>query len=85
MSKIGAARGNLPEYKHEQYMNDGNACQSIAPMQMSLDKAALLTDYNQLISLKCVQVLLAYIVKKGMDAKHLTTKGYGFSEPIAEK
>lgn len=49
---MGAARGNLPEHKHEQYKNDENACQAIVHMQMSYDKAALLTDCNQPSSLK---------------------------------
>lgn len=166
LNKIGAARGNLPEYKREQYMDDENVCQAIAPVQMTVDKAAILADakplsstfnslkaaevkpiikaevkvltnkvipdiqfetysakikavsypnldnaiatlkewgdsnveiaghtekrdtskadYNQALSEKRAQAVLAYLVEKGMDAKRLTAKGYGFSQPIAE-
>jgi adhesin transport system outer membrane protein len=166
LNKIGATRGNLPEYKREQYMNDENVCQAIAPVQMTVDKAAMLADakplsstlnslkaadlkpiikaevkllankiipdiqfetnsakikavsypnldnaiatlkewgdsnveiaghtdkrdtskaaYNQALSEKRAQAVLAYLVKKGIDAKRLTAKGYGFSQPIAE-
>jgi len=166
LNKIGATRGNLPEYKREQYMDDENVCQAIAPVQMTVDKAAMLADakplsstfnslkaaevkpiikaevkalankiipdiqfetnsakikavsypnldnaiatlkewgdsnveiaghtdkrdtskadYNQALSEKRAQAVLAYIVKKGIDRKRLTAKGYGFSQPIAE-
>jgi len=50
LNKIGATRGNLPEYKREQYMNDENVCQAIAPVQMTVDKAAMLADAKPLSS-----------------------------------
>lgn len=166
LNKIGASRGNLPEYKHEQYMDDENVCQALAPLQMTVDKGALLADakplsstfnsikaleaqpmvkaepkllvkkvipdiqfetnsakiklesyahldsavltlkewgdspveiaghtdkrdtsiadYNQVLSEKRAQAVLAYVVKKGINAKRLTAKGYGFSQPITE-
>lgn len=50
LNKIGAVRGNLPEYKREQYMDNENVCQAIAPIQMTIDKAALLADAKPLSS-----------------------------------
>jgi len=44
LNKIGAARGGLPEYSREQYMDSENVCHAIAPVQMTVDKAALLAD-----------------------------------------
>lgn len=55
LRKIGASRGNLPEYSREDYMNAENICQAVAPVQISVDKAALLADAkplsNTLVSL----------------------------------
>lgn len=55
LQKIGASRGNLPEYSREDYMNAENICQAVAPVQISVDKAALLADAkplsNTLVSL----------------------------------
>ncbi len=55
LRKIGASRGNLPEYSREDYMNAENVCQAVAPAQISVDKAALLADAkplsNTLVSL----------------------------------
>ncbi|MDO9206279.1 MAG: TolC family outer membrane protein [Methylotenera sp.] len=163
LNKIGAARGGLPEYKRESYMDNENVCQAIAPVQVVVDKAELLAnakplsstlttlktpepakieikplankvvpdvqfetnsakikavsypvldnaiitlkewgdssveiaghtdqrdtskaDYNQALSEKRAKAVLEYVVKKGVDAKRLTAKGYGFSQPIAE-
>ncbi len=50
LNKIGAARGNLPEYKREQYMDTENVCQAISPEQLTVDKAALLADAKPLSS-----------------------------------
>lgn len=44
LNKIGAARGALPEFSREQYMDSENVCHAIAPVQMTVDKAALLAD-----------------------------------------
>jgi len=41
-------------------------------------------DYNQKLSEKRAKAVLEYVVKKGKDAKRLTAKGYGFSQPLAE-
>lgn len=163
LNKIGAARGGLPEYKRESYMDNENVCQAIAPVQVTVDKAELLAnakplsttlttlktpepakietkplankvvpdvqfetnsakikavsypvldnaiitlkewgdssveiaghtdqrdtskaDYNQALSEKRAKAVLEYVVKKGVDAKRLTAKGYGYSLPIAE-
>ncbi len=167
LNKIGAARGGLPEYKRESYMDDENICQAVAPVQETVDKAALLADakplsstisiakpvvsavepakvevkpmankvvpdvqfetnsakikeisypvldnaintlkewgdsnvevgghtdqrdtskadYNQRLSEKRAKAVMDYIVKKGIDAKRLSAKGYGYSKPIAE-
>jgi len=48
LKKIGAARGNLPEYSREEYMDIENVCQAVAPVQMQVDKAALLADAKPL-------------------------------------
>lgn len=163
LNKIGAARGGLPEYKRESYLDNENVCQAIAPVQVTVDKAELLAnakplsstlttlktpepakietkplankvvpdvqfetnsakikvvsypvldnaiitlkewgdssveiaghtdqrdtskaDYNQALSEKRAKAVLEYVVKKGVDAKRLTAKGYGYSQPIAE-
>lgn len=163
LNKIGAARGGLPEYARENYMDNENVCQAIAPAQITVDKAALLADakplsstlsvlkvaeppkveakplakkvvpdvqfetnsakikavsytvldnavitlkewgdsnveiaghtdqrdtskadYNQNLSEKRAKAVLEYVAKKGIDAKRLTAKGYGFSQPLAE-
>jgi adhesin transport system outer membrane protein len=163
LSKIGAARGGLPEYKHESYLDDENVCQAVSPVQETVDKAALLADakplsstissaklveppkvevkpmankvvpdvqfetnsskiksisypvldnaintlkewgdsnveiaghtdqrdtskadYNQRLSEKRAQSVMDYIVKKGIDSKRLSAKGYGYSQPIAD-
>ncbi|MDO9366386.1 MAG: TolC family outer membrane protein [Methylotenera sp.] len=44
LNKIGAARGGLPEVSREQYLESENVCHAIAPVQMTVDKAALLAD-----------------------------------------
>ena len=163
LRKIGAARGGLPEYKHESYLDDENICQAVSPVQVTVDKAALLADakplsstlsiakpaepakvevkpmankvvpdvqfetnsakikavsypvldnaintlkewgdsnveiaghtdqrdtskadYNQRLSEKRAKAVMDYIVKKGIDAKRLSAKGYGYTQPIAE-
>lgn len=48
LRKIGASRGSLPEYSREDYMNAENVCQAVAPVQISVDKAALLADAKPL-------------------------------------
>ena len=48
LKKIGAARGNLPEYTREEYMDAESVCQAVAPVQMQVDKAALLADAKPL-------------------------------------
>lgn len=50
LNKIGAARGDLPEYKREQYLDDENVCQAISPVPVTVDKAALLADAKPLSS-----------------------------------
>jgi adhesin transport system outer membrane protein len=163
LNKIGAARGGLPEYSRESYMDSENVCIAVAPIQETVNKAALLADakplsstlttlklheppkaqvkplankvvpdvkfetnsakiltvsypvldnalitlkewgdssveiaghtdqrntskadYNQTLSEKRAKAVLDYMVTKGIDAKRLTAKGYGYSQPIAE-
>ncbi len=48
LKKIGAARGNLPEYSREEYMNAETICQAVAPEQLQVDKDALLADAKPL-------------------------------------
>ena len=48
LKKIGAARGNLPEYSREEYMNAETVCQAVAPEQLQVDKDALLADAKPL-------------------------------------
>lgn len=50
LNKIGAARGGLPEFAREKYMDNENVCQAVAPIQMTVDKAALLADAKPLSS-----------------------------------
>ncbi|HEY9269242.1 MAG TPA: TolC family outer membrane protein [Methylotenera sp.] len=50
LRKVGAARGNLPEYSREEYMNAENICQAVAPVQITVDKEALLADAKPLSS-----------------------------------
>lgn len=48
LKKIGASRGNLPEYSREAYADAENVCQAIAPEQIQVDKAALLANAKPL-------------------------------------
>ena len=48
LNKIGAARGDLPEYKREAYLDSENVCQAISPTQVTVDKAALVADAKPL-------------------------------------
>ena len=41
-------------------------------------------DYNPRLSEKRAKAVMDYIIKKGIDAKRLSAKGYGYSQPIAE-
>ena len=174
LDRIGATRGNLPEYAREAYMDSENVCQAIAPEQITIDKEALLAnaeplgynvstfkiagstkmaepakaeatklnvkslstkvipdvqfetdsakiqpasyphldnaiatlkewgnakveiaghtdqrdtsnaEYNQKLSEDRAKSVLEYVVKKGIDAKRLTAKGYGFTLPITK-
>ncbi len=50
LRKIGAARGNLPEYSREEYVDAETVCQAVAPVQITVDKDALLADAKPLSS-----------------------------------
>jgi len=50
LRKVGAARGNLPEYSREEYMDAENVCQAVAPVQIIVDKEALLANAKPLSS-----------------------------------
>lgn len=50
LNKIGAKRGNLPEYSRETYMDSENVCDAVAPIPVTFDKAALLADAKPLSS-----------------------------------
>lgn len=41
-------------------------------------------DYNQKLSKRRAESVLNYLVKKGINKKRLTSKGYGASQPIAD-
>lgn len=41
-------------------------------------------DFNMKLSQKRAQAVVDYVVKKGIDAKRLTAKGYGFTQPVAD-
>lgn len=41
-------------------------------------------DYNQRLSEKRAKAVMDYIVKKGIDAKRLSAKGYGYSKPLTD-
>lgn len=41
-------------------------------------------DYNLQLSDKRAHAVREYLISKGIDAKRLTAKGYGFAKPIAE-
>lgn len=48
LRRIGAGRGNLPEYTRAEYMDAENNCQAEAPIQIIVDKDALLADAKPL-------------------------------------
>ncbi len=48
LNKIGSTRQGLPEVTHENYMDAANVCEAIAPVQVTVDKAALLADAKPL-------------------------------------
>ncbi len=50
LRKVGAARGGLPEYSREEYMDAENICQAMAPVQIIVDKEALLANAKPLSS-----------------------------------
>ncbi len=50
LNKIGAKRGNLPEYDREAYMDSENVCSIVAPIPVTFDKTALLADAKPLSS-----------------------------------
>jgi len=51
LNKIGAQRGNLPEYAREEYLDNENVCQALAPVQIQIDKAALVADAKPLANI----------------------------------
>lgn len=48
LNKIGASRANLPEYAREEYLDNESVCHAIAPVQIQIDKAALVADAKPL-------------------------------------
>jgi adhesin transport system outer membrane protein len=48
LNKIGATRGNLPEYQREDYLDNENICKVVVPVQMQIDKEALLAGAKPL-------------------------------------
>jgi adhesin transport system outer membrane protein len=50
LKKIGAQRAGLPEVQRDAYLDSENVCQSVAPVQMNIDKAALVADAKPLPS-----------------------------------
>lgn len=51
LNKIGARRGNLPEYAREEYLDNENVCHAVAPVQIQIDKAALVADAKPLANI----------------------------------
>jgi len=163
VSKIGSNRQDLPEVNREDYADAATICQAVAPVQITIDKEALLADakpltvnskiiptpvekpaekvaftdkvipdvqfepnsakikpvsypvldnayktlvewgssnvevaghtdkrhtskaeYNFDLSLRRAQAVSDYLIKKGIDPKRMTVKGYGFDFPIAD-
>jgi outer membrane protein, adhesin transport system len=41
-------------------------------------------EYNQVLSEKRAKAVAKYLAEHGIDAKRLTAKGYGYSQPVAE-
>jgi len=50
LNRIGAARGNLADVQRAEYADSENVCHAAAPIQMQVDKAALLADAKPLSS-----------------------------------
>lgn len=48
LKKIGASRGNVPEYSREDYADAENVCMTVTPEQMVVDKEALLANAKPL-------------------------------------
>lgn len=48
LKKIGASRGNVPEYSRENYADKENVCTTITPDQMQIDKEVLLANAKPL-------------------------------------
>lgn len=51
LNKIGARRGNLPEYAREEYLDNESVCHAVAPVQIQIDKAALVADAKPLANI----------------------------------
>lgn len=164
VNKIGSVREGLPEVNREAYADAATVCQAVAPVQITIDKEALLADakplsvtnkqiikpiekpatdtivlsdkvvpdvqfetnsakikpvsypvldnafktltewgnanvevaghtdkrntskadYNYDLSQRRAQAVSDYLIKKGVDAKRLTVKGYGYDQPLVE-
>lgn len=50
VKKIGAARSDLPEMQRDAYLDNESVCQAVAPIQMGVDKEALVADAKPLPS-----------------------------------
>lgn len=48
LNKIGASRGNVPEYSREDYADAENVCMTVIPNKITIDKAALVADAKPL-------------------------------------
>jgi adhesin transport system outer membrane protein len=48
LKKIGAVRGDLPELQRDAYLDSESVCQAVAPIQMTVDKEALVADAKPL-------------------------------------
>jgi len=48
LKKIGASRGNVPEYSREAYADADNVCAPVYPEMMQIDKAALVANAKPL-------------------------------------
>lgn len=48
LNRIGASRGNLADVQRAEYADSENVCHAVAPLQMAVDKDALLADAKPL-------------------------------------
>lgn len=48
LNKLGVARSDIPEFGREEYMDNQNVCQAVAPAMIKVDKTAMVADAKPL-------------------------------------